>query len=561
MILVNILSSNTIAALQQESDSKTHEAQWNQAQLTVESLTLPMRRVRENWPFEKRVGPYLIRVEKEVLEVVDFASLKSVWKDKATNGHEYQLIGTNERTLFLVEVNRHQIKKEAKGVSVLRRDLSTGKALETVVIPSDSTKEATSTRLIGAITRPDCVYLLTMHFAEKDGFREKPVSYQLTRFSDAIDWSENFESAGALEPPGAFILGTRGPAFDGVSSQTLIELDSKLIVSAGPLEDVMAIDPRTGETEWRIPRIWEYRRGFIGPSVWRYYLGRYGIEDYEIEIASKTLEQIKEEEEFSIDEEYLSEIKKQVEAARDKFKDQPGWILAGPVAIKTGGNRNETRLFLVSAQSDGNSGWANYLANAVVYELDDEGELISSVTLPRLLQRNEFSILSDRIVWHCQDGSTLELFPTQGDRSSDTFTKINWKIAKEVPERKAWLRQGRYSLSRDYYGPYMFSLSEGGYLEQSESQEINFPILVTNLASEEKKELLLRLPFQGKAYTPTNNYSHGPNGWVSLSHYLYTITNIQVDETTLFVTIEDEHMHNKILEFDISRLIESLKKN
>ncbi|MBN8603548.1 MAG: hypothetical protein J0M26_21205 [Planctomycetes bacterium] len=547
---------------QQEGTSKNHRALWGKATLVVDSSSLPIRRVRDIWPFEKRVGTYLIRLKENVLEVVDFASLNLIWKETNSNGNTYRLIGADERTLYLVEEPRSQSSKAAADVSVMRRELSTGKKLETIPISADSSDERHSSRIIGAITKPNCVYLLTMLFSETDDFTPKPISYRLTKFSDTVDWSKRFDSAGALESPGAFLLGTFGPALDGSSSQTLVEMDSQIIVNAGPLEDIMAINSQSGQIEWTIPRLWEYRRGFIGPSVWSYYLGRYGMEDHDIETATKTLEQIKEQnkQEFTIDEEYFSALKQQVNVAREKIESEPGWILAGPVAIKTGKEDDDKRLFVVTAQSDGNSPWSNYLANAVVYELSDDGKLISMVTLPRLLQRNKFVVLSDRIVWNCEDGAILELFPTPDAFSSDTFTKINWKSASEVPERKAWLRQGSFYLTHDYYGSNMFSLVEGGYLEQSDSQEIKFPILLTNLVSGEKKGLLLRLPFQGRAYTPTNNYSHGPNGWVSLSDYLFTIVSIQVDGATFSVTIENEEAEPTVLEFDISALIETLNK-
>ena len=62
------------------------------------------------------------------------------------------------------------------------------------------------------------------------------------------------------------------------------------------------------------------------PSVWRYFLGRYGMEDDDIETAEHTLEEIrkKNKEQFTIDEEYFLDPKKEVKAARERIKSQPG---------------------------------------------------------------------------------------------------------------------------------------------------------------------------------------------------------------------------------------------
>jgi hypothetical protein len=323
----------------------------------------------------------------------------------------------------------------------------------------------------------------------------------------------------------------------------------------------MAIDSESGLTLWSIPKIWEYRRGFIGPSVWSYLLGRYGIEDDAVELAAKSFEKIKEESVYDIDEEYLANLKEKVKESREKINSEQGWILAGPVVFNNGNVEDNQRIFLITAQSDGNTGWPSYLANAVVYELNQSGEVIGMVTTPRLVQPNEFVVLSDRVVWNSTDDATLELFPTPDSYGGDTFIKMNWKTPPPVPKRKAWLRQSGYYRTRAFYKSYSFSLEEGGYLEREESQQMNLPICLSDLVSGEKKELLLRLPFQGKTYTPTNNYGHSRDGWVSFQIYLFTVAEVQVDETTLSVTIKSESNENTVLEFDVLPLIEMFNKN
>ena len=223
------------------------------------------------------------------------------------------------------------------------------------------------------------------------------------------------------------------------------------------------------------------------------------------------------------------------------------------MVIRTKDVHDGSHIFVVAAQSDGNSSWSNYLADAVVYEVSGDGDVVSMVTLPRLVQRNEFCVLDDRIAWNCQDGSMASILPTTRDvYSSDTYTQIDWRSCRKPVNRDAWLRQGSYYDARDFCRTNVFSIDEGGYIERRDSQDIKFPISLTNLATGDRRELLITLPFEGTAPVPTRNYSHGPDGWTALSHYLFVITDIHFSEDTLSVSVEDDEQQNRVLEFEVA---------
>ena len=247
------ITTTTAPAMAQkaESESGACKALWDQATLTIANTSSPVQRVRDKWPCERRVGSYLIRLNKNLLEVREFESLHQVWAETASADCELQLVGSNDKTIYLSEVVRINGHGQVRDARVLCRNLTTGKKLEDIVVPLTGEKKPGRCLVIGAIAKSDCIYLLTMVFSDEDVFTPKPVSYRVTKYSGTVDWSTAFDSAGGLETPGAFILGTLGPALDGYSSQTLVEMESQIVVSAGPLENLQPSIPRPEKSNGR----------------------------------------------------------------------------------------------------------------------------------------------------------------------------------------------------------------------------------------------------------------------------------------------------------------------
>ncbi len=501
----------------------------------------------------------LIQIKQGQLRVISQDDLTVKWS--AASEQQFCFLTANQKEVWLYEspdANQAKTKEKkrtnvAEQLTLVRFELATGDRLADVSVPGMPTKKSHRAIFQQAISTEDgqTGYLLTSIYANVDDWERKKISYRITKVGERIDWSVEFPSQGALERPGAFLWGSFGPALDGSNNRSLTPLAGQLVVSAGQLEDIVSLDSQTGNEQWRCARVWEYERSFIGPSVWRYFIGRYGFDEHDLKYLGETVESVqkknKQESDGFIDLEYFQSLKAQLEAAKSKTEGKRGWVFAGPVVLETQ-NEGETKtsIFVITAQSNSPT-WSNYLARPVVYELDADGDVHSMIELPRLLQKNAVVVDKDRIIWTDQSGAQVELFQREG-HGGDTFVEFN-RIRKDPlasKPRKAWLQQGAFYGVEQSFDNLRLRVVEGGYIDSAKSQEINYPIqLIESDGNAPVIEVRLKLPFEGEARLPKTNYSKTSNGCRALSAYLFQLSGFQVNED--WISVQFEHGEQKFV--------------
>ena len=234
--------------------------------------------------------------------------------------------------------------------------------------------------------------------------------------------SKRFEAAGRLPYTAGYLLAARRPEVTRHAVQPLTWLDGNLVVCAGPrLDDVLlCLSGADGAKKWQIARIWEYERGFIGPSVWSHFISRRG--------------------------EDRDEKKPPPKKEPDKLQS----IVAGPIVVKAPagaaggfGAGRESCLFVAVAK--GPMQWGTYLSECTIYELGTDGRSIT-MTSARMVLGGQHEVVDAGIVWACQGGGFLRLAASNGnDRirmgpgGPDCLTTIDWyrQLPKSSP--KAWL--------------------------------------------------------------------------------------------------------------------------
>jgi hypothetical protein len=159
-------------------------------------------------------------------------------------------------------------------------------------------------------------------------------------------WDVEEPSRGEASRGGAFLLAPMDSDAEDVTPLT--DFGGKLLACAGPKEDLLCLDPANGKVEWRLDRLWEYERGYTGPSVWRHHLGRFGGDS------------------FGFDPNDAKE-KTAFEAERKRFNEQHDClILGGPAVVQvrdTFRDRTEHHFFM--AVSRARSGrWPGQRASA-----------------------------------------------------------------------------------------------------------------------------------------------------------------------------------------------------
>lgn len=549
------LSLSGFADAQDRNDKKVTPL-WSQTTLKLGDQTFPLLRELDAWKFKQIIGDDLIRCDEAHVEAVDRKTGKTRWKSEISPAAELTFLAQGKGILYFTV--KTDVDSAPTDPVVRRLQLEDGTWLKPLVIPLNDDERAVIdeipviNQVVAAHPVEDGVIVLSTSEYEYD-----PVSYRISKFQDQLAWSKVFPSRGALSTPSAWLLGSSGPAYDFTGLQRLTSLGALVVVCAGPTEDLVTMDPGTGDIAWQIPRIWEYRKGFIGPSVWRYFLERYGLQDHEVETASRTKAELLAEyaeQSLDVDEEDIDAIKAKVAAAKQRVEKQPGWIVAGPVVVPNEQDHARDTLFLATARSE-SSEWPNYLAECIVFEISPDGTVIATVTLPSFLQGKAFHVFEQSLFWLGEDDKTARLFPSDEFGPRYLTIDIDWRTIRTHPgaNRYAWLKQGLKHPVSDFHGRYLLQQREESFVEKRLGHVFHYPLALIDLVTLEERELMLDLPFTGQVEPPTPRSSEPGGGWVT-GPFLMVIDDIEFEGEVVSITFEYEERKH-VLEFDLSSVL------
>jgi len=549
------------------------QPEFSKATLSANGKELLPRRVRERWPTEILCGDSLVRINEAKVECIENATDKLRWRSNTKDGAPISLLGEHDGLLLLL-ASKEDENGHKRSHAVERIRLRDGEWLSPLKIPLGDAELKANSQVQSILGDVDGVLVLSMTTKVELGSEPKPVSYRLTKFgakgADVV-WSKLYPSGGLAPSPGAFIIGTRGPSLSNADIQRLTHLGSNVLVAAGPKEDLLLVQPSDGKTVWGVPRLWEYRRGFIGPSVWSYFLGRFGFEDHVVETASLTLEQYRDRNKkyglTSDQEQYFKALKQKVGAARGRIESERGWIVAGPVALSVPGEfRNEFRIFVAVARSESDE-FPDYLSECIIYELNGKGKVIGTVPLPRFVQGAHYNILGHSVVWLCDHYSLARLQTSPDEETPDLIIDLDWHTDRPKERPKFWMQSGQWTISTVFAGDRLLEVREGGYVEDRSAKTVRLPIRVLDLKTHNDAELAVNIPFQGKIPIPPTNYSHdwGPHGdrWTLFGSFPIEISRLEIRGQNLLIGVElqssdsdsDSKPGSNSLEFDLANVV------
>jgi hypothetical protein len=523
---------------------------WESATLTDHQITIDVERVRERWMIEHRIGEVLVRMRDSTIEAVDYESGEQLWSSEADIVGDLSYLLTHEGVLFVSAEKTYTEQNELQKYpcDIRRLRLEDGEWLPDVEIPLDETELEAMNRPVAALALDDGVLFLTVTEREGEFLDTERLSYRLTKLNDQneVAWSKSFPSGGVVASPGAFILGTRGPAMDLAAIQYLTRLEGKVLVCGGPMEDIMLINPADGSAEWTLSRIWEFEKGFIGPSTWEHFIWRFGIQDLHGYL-SMTPEEVAAENADDdgqrINIEHYEQMQQVLAEARQEVEGETANIVAGPIVVPLKDEyRSDFRLFVVTAQSDAPM-WSNYLSECVVYEVDKRGEPHGMLTLPSFVVGEDYHVLDESLYWRCDSGAMARLYPSSVFGASNRTIAMDWNVTFLPAEREVWISKGSYYLTLDYRENYMLLIEEGGFIESRDALHLEFPISLVDLRTGTKRELIVDVPFEGRVEKPETNLSDGGDTWTAYSDYLIDLTHVEFQGDRIAVTfITDEYV-------------------
>jgi hypothetical protein len=335
----------------------------------------------------------------------------------------------------------------------------------------------------------------------------------------------------------------RRPDFAVDSIQQLGWLADNILICAGPKEDLLCLERGTGKDRWRVPRVWEFARGFTGPSVWAHHIGRFGADGFggdDKPPAAKELE--------------------------ERFESA---IVGGPVVVslpEKDRDQKQTSVFVAVSRAP-KSPWSGYLSDCIVYEFSESGAPIGMATLPRMINGWQWGKIEGGVVWGCQRGGLIRLGVSE-NRSSfgghlgrdDMLCRVDWYRQASARLPDAWLRTGPAGEPLAFSATHAFRVSTGGYVSKQEENVFRFPITMVDLSTSVERTLLLAVPFKGKAPKPESNFSGSNAGITTHGPYLLGVTGLEVEGQVLRIVLGMEGSATGV-EFAIHPLLaESTKR-
>ncbi|MBT5020510.1 MAG: hypothetical protein HON04_17400 [Planctomicrobium sp.] len=548
-------------------DHNQIDANWTKSSLSLGDQSRKCLNHWEGWQTIHANNRLRIQSHKNKIREVDLNG-DVAWTLQVKQTNRLDLLCENMDVLYLYEyrLDEYGFKQSTEGpLRVKRIDSSGGEWLADFMIPLTEPELQGSSTVYSATPVGTKVVCFSFTEEETDSGM-KPMSYRVTCIEDETQWSKSFPVSGKLPEPGAFLFGSLGPSRDNSGIRNLTPFEDDLIVCGGPLEDVMRLSMKTGETVWRIPRLWEFRRGFTGPSVWEHHIGRYGLDFFDSEYIENNEDASHQkdivEPETPESAKYLKAIKKRAAKLRKRVEVETCWIVAGPVVVPWHGEDrfndevSGSSIFVITSRSEDRA-WPGYLADCVVYEIDKEGKVLGRSILPDFVRGNSYQVQTNSVFWKLTGEVMLNLIPGMGSwlnhRCKVTFESRRLPTSEK---KKAWMRQGRLYDFSLFHNNEMLRLQQGGYLETSEDNEFKIPLTIVNLSNHSVRNLTLKIPFEGDVYPPGNNYSKTGNEWTVYSEFMYMLKSVELlDQRIVFYLKRGEGQH--ALEFSSDGVFQS----
>jgi len=377
---------------------------------------------------------------------------------------------------------------------VLRLNLRNGEWLKP--IPIQNTGESRA-RIDGLALHNGKIALLTAYFKQDDIFRV-PSSFNLTVLSAgtlAKKWS-CIVPISNLEGPGGMQAWPRNRGSRFLTIRTIQWADDGIIVcpdATGPIVSFKS----DGTQAWRLDRPWEFGRGFIGPSVYQYFIGR-----------------------------STSQVPPMM--AEDPAKPAPvdktiyGRVIAGPIWTpgvhtnsKGWGQSDAPTLFIPVGRGQVGRG----TEDCVVYEIDGSGAPVSETALPQFVTGGTEQAVSDGLVWPAGDGAMIRMKGAAhrmimqiGPFESPNLTAmIDWLVQDPPRNSDERYNAARFSSGTEtdlvaYTGTKSIRFDEGWSCPASKGVPVVFPVKIVDLATGLRSTGTLSVPLSVPIKRPQSNY-------------------------------------------------------
>ena len=463
--------------------------------------------------------------------------------------------------------------------SLRRASIKTGAESPPFAMPAETAKDESIAALV---VEGGMVFAAALAPEARSDFYERGLRYaRIVAWNESGGqplWSKKIEYRGVASP-GAALLSPGGPDYATTGLRLISAGGAAVFACTGPHDAITAFEQKTGKELWTQAEIWEYRRGFIGPSVWSHFIGRFGREDRPDSSSkvdsSKSDRELKDEAEDAVrielklrtdepkkeNRDFTNRVERKLAALKAESKKEKAAlanrcrIIGGPVFA---GKEDAARIFVAVSEAEGP--WGGYLATCRMLELSAAtGEPVAIIHLPRSVAGTDLKVIDDGVLWRCQGGALARIragteapVVTMGGGGSDGLGQLVWyrEIVPGDVGEKPWLQTGAYG------DPWIFSessiirLPAGGFISKSGDTTMHFPVEKLDLVSGKSVRGLLSLGISPALELPESNYRTrtDPGGIVSVTTtrgtYGAAITRMEQEGDSLILTVATESGSN-----------------
>jgi hypothetical protein len=533
------------AAAPDDADKKTGEAekkpmppfvrQLDKSTLLVDGRTVNPARTQTPFQPEYQAGAFLLAIDKDTVSGLEAKTRKKKWTVDIPEVQRVAFLAADDNTAYFLgyfprKDGALEYVEAEDPPQVRRLELSTGKWLKPLVLGKSEKKDVQvleSVESVLADGKRVVIFATLVDNDPKSRTRGDLLFYRVACFKAGETkplWDKTFEAAGARPRPGVALLwSSQRPNAASPVVRPLSWVEDEILVCAGDTQDILRLERDTGKTSERVERIWEFERGFIGPSVWEHTMERRGGETEE------------------------KKDKDEKPAPKKAAKPHGCAIIGGPIVLPDP-EAGYPRIFVAVAKAESGT-YANYLADCVVYELGSGPTPVAKVNVPRIVRGDQFRSTPDGVVWACQEGGLVKIAPMQrrnlgigGPGGSDRVGRVAWYREPVVKEPDAWLQTKKAGDPIAFSPDWAFRVAAGGFVDDEKKPVFEFPLFVVDLKTGLERPLTLKVPYTGTIPLPKTNYSSGTTSdgkkwWSTLGPYQLGVTYLEVVGNDLRVIV------------------------
>lgn len=488
-------------------------------------------------------------VDGATVTIAPRAGTGAVLTAKADDGRRVIVFAATSNTAFLVG---YETNVQGGGFSdyehpprLRRLSLTTGAWLPDLSLSAGPAAR----RVLAVLADGEGAAVLTCRAkGDFNAYEEKVTGYGVLYFepgSNQAKWVRSLPAEGAPMGEDAWLWNRPIPGRADPFPRRLAWMGDRLLVTPDATEPIRCLSQETGTVLWTLDRPWEFERGFVGPSVWSHYIGRFG-EDPDLAPKAGNAD------------------------ARKAFERQSTCaIVGGPVVVRLAHARdNDAYSIFVATRRGPAALWSRNISDCTIREFSDAGQPVSMAPLPQMVEAGNLAIQQDGLVWPCQNDTFVKIEPATDSpkpsfcsSKSDGMSRVTWLRQLPEVEHAAWLRAASEGKPVAFNATHAFVVREGGFIRRKNEQVYRFPLCAVDLATGLATEMTLCVPFAGLAKVPASNFSstrtpEGTTVFQLCTSLGFAVVDLRVLGERLEIVLGTDKAPDRAILFDLAGVLE-----